>query len=319
MREDQLLQKLQRFWGISPEIVVPNGDDTLVLKHDSEKFLLLTVDTGLENVHFTTRILSYKEIGYRVCAGALSDIAAMGGTPLTILIDLEIPPYLEEYEIISIYEGIEELQKNYNFSIGGGNIVKGSRLRLTITILGEVEKEYFLTRSSVKDNDYIYVTGDLGRAAMFLDSIYGLLNTEKEILKIFREKFAHPEPRIKLMKELKEKYRIHAAIDISDGLGLDLGRMAKASGVDILIMGDSIPLHPVMEKINIDKKQLLFKVVQSGEEYEVAFSSPDEISHPLVSKIGHAIKGTGRVILKLEGEDKEISRMGYDHLAELNK
>ena len=319
MREDDLLQKLQQFWGITPEIIVPNGDDTLVLKHDSDKLLLLTVDTGLENVHFTTKILSFREIGYRICAGALSDIAAMGGIPLTILVDLEVPPYLNENNIISIYQGIKELQENYHFSIGGGNIVKGSRLRLTITILGEVEKDYYLTRSGVKNGDYIYVTGDLGRTLMFLDSIYGLLEIDKKVLKILREKFAYPEPRINLMKELKQKYRINAAIDISDGLGLDLSRMAKMSGMDIFIEGESIPLHPEVKKLDFEKKLLLLKAIQSGEEYEVAFSSPDDISHPLVTKIGHAADGTGRIIMRLEGEDKEISQMGYDHLEELNK
>jgi len=319
MREDDILQKLQQFWGESREIIVPNGDDTLVLEHDSDKLLLLTVDTGLENVHFTTKILSFREIGYRICAGALSDIAAMGGTPITILVDLEVPPYLNENNIISIYEGIKKLQENFHFSIGGGNIVKGARLRLTITILGEVDKNYFLTRSGVKNGDYIYVTGDLGRTLMFLHSIYGLLEIDRKVLKILREKFAFPEPRINLMKELKQKYRINAAIDISDGLGLDLSRMAKMSRMDIFIEGESIPLHPELKKLNFEKKLLLLKAIQSGEEYEIAFSSPDDISHPFVTKIGRAAYGTGRVIMRLEGKDKEISQMGYDHLEELNK
>jgi len=102
-------------------------------------------------------------------------------------------------------------------------------------------------------------------------------------------------------------------------LGLDLSRMAKMSGMDIFIEGKSIPLHPELKKLDFEKKLLLLKAIQSGEEYEVAFSSPDDISHPLVTKIGHAADGTGRVIMTLEGKDKEISRMGYDHLEELNK
>jgi len=311
--EDELLAFLHPFLvSDGKEILVPNGDDALALDVGGEKAVLLTVDTSLEDVHFTLDLLSFREIGFRAVAGALSDIAAMGGIPITILIDLEIPEFNAE-NIREIYEGIEELKDMFHFSIGGGNIVKGPRWRITTTVVGEVEKGYILKRSSFKPKDNIYITGDLGRVLFYLEHY----NKPDPLIEkgYLREKFARPIPRIKEIQALKSKYKIHGAIDISDGLGLDLTRVAKSSNVKIVINLEKVPFWEKLKIFEQDKEKLLMKVVSSGEEYEVCFSSPDTIQEDGVHWIGYVEEGSGGVIGKIGSKSINISNLGYDHLS----
>ncbi len=316
MNEDELLKKLSKFWGNQKELIVPNGDDTLALKANDSEAILITVDTSLENVHFTTTLLSFDEIGYRAVAGALSDIAAMGGIPITILIDLEVPePDLRKVE--NIYNGIRNLQQSFDFSIGGGNIVHGDRWRITTTVVGKVEIEYILTRNKFEPGDNIYITGDIGRVQFFLEK-YNEKSIEPHLLKILRKKFSNPIPRIKEMRELKQIYKINGAIDISDGIGIDLTRVAKASSVDIFIDLERIPYKKELEAFKSDYDFYL-KLVSSGEEYEVCFSSPQEIIFQNVTKLGYVKEGKGRVFGILGEKTLNISSLGYDHLKTSNQ
>ncbi len=311
MNEDELLKKLSKYWGNQRELIVPNGDDTLALKANDSEAILITVDTSLENVHFTTTLLSFDEIGYRAVAGALSDIAAMGGIPTTILIDLEIPePDLEKIE--AIYNGIRNLQQTFGFSIGGGNIVHGDRWRITTTVVGKVEIDYILTRNKFEPGDNIYITGDIGRVQFYLEK-YNEKSIGPHLLKILREKFSNPIPRIKEMRELKQIYKINGAIDISDGIGIDLTRVAKASNVDIVIDLEKIPYKKELDAFRNDENFHL-KLVSSGEEYEVCFSSPQEITFHNVTKIGYVKEGIGSVLGILGGKTLNIESLGYDHL-----
>ncbi|MEO0230285.1 MAG: thiamine-phosphate kinase [candidate division WOR-3 bacterium] len=312
--EDKLIENLSKFWEskINKNVIVPNGDDTLALLTESDKLYLLTVDTSLENVHFTKRLLSFREIGYRAVAGALSDIAAMGGYPITILVDIEIP--VKKYRNVEeIYYGIDELAKKYDFSIGGGNIVKGDRWRITTTVLGAVEKEKVLTRKLFKPGDYIYITGDIGRVWFF----FNLQHKKKkdiEIYNILREKFAHPVPRIQEMRYLVSTYKLGGAIDISDGLGIDLWRVAKASGVKIIIDLTRLPYIKELEIFKSNLVDFLKALCASGEEYEVCFSSPELINDPGVTRIGYVETGTPDVIGKIENRLIKVKNLGYDHL-----
>jgi thiamine-monophosphate kinase len=312
--EDELLNILSRFWKNShhSNTIVPNGDDALALYLEGGKAILLTVDTSLENVHFTQELLSFNEIGYRAVAGALSDIAAMGGSPLTILIDLEIP-FPVSSKIEEIYSGIEELSKNYKFSIGGGNIVKGDRWRITTTVAGTVEKDYILTRSSFKPGDYLYLTGDVGRVYFFFE----ILNKRQKYSQLFnflRDKFARPIPRIEEISRLKKNYKINGAIDISDGLGIDLTRVAKASNVKIVLNLEDLPVKNELKTLCNNTEEFYKKICSSGEEYEVCFSSKEEIVDLSVTKIGYVEKGDPDVIGVIGNKEITLTNLGYDHL-----
>ncbi|MGB9823590.1 MAG: thiamine-phosphate kinase [Candidatus Hydrothermia bacterium] len=315
--EDELLNILSRFWINShhSNIIVPNGDDALALYLEGDNAFLLTVDTSLENVHFTQELLSFKEIGYRAVAGALSDIAAMGGYPLTILIDLEVPLPVSD-KIEEIYSGIEELSRIFKFSIGGGNIVKGDRWRITTTVAGTVEKDYILTRTSFKPGEYLYLTGDVGRVYFFFD----LLNEREkypELFNLLRDKFARPIPRIEEISHLKKSYKINGAIDISDGLGIDLTRVAKSSNVKIVLNLEDLPVKDELKTLCSDKEEFYKKICSSGEEYEVCFSSKEEIEDPRVTKIGYVEKGNPEVIGIIGNKEITLTNLGYDHLKSL--
>jgi thiamine-monophosphate kinase len=316
MNEDKLLKILSKYWGNESNLIVPNGDDTLAILGYDDRAYLVTVDTSLENVHFTEEILTFEEIGYRAVAGALSDIAAMGGEPVTILIDLEIPaPQTEKIE--SIYRGISALQTKFHFSIGGGNIVHGNRWRITTTVIGIVERNYILRRNGFRPGDKVYITGDIGRVYYFFEELKNPDRNPETFSKL-REKVAYPTPRIKEIRKIKSEYLLGGAIDISDGLGIDLKRVAEASGVDIIIELDKIPY---VEELNYYKnhKDFYLNLVSSGEEYEVCFSCKNEIESPGVTKIGEVKEGSGKVYGKLNGQFFEISGLGYDHIKKLSQ
>lgn len=312
MREDDLLKLLSKFWKTDKKLLVPNGDDALAIDVEGEKAILVTVDTGLENVHFTTELLTFAEIGYRAVAGALSDIAAMGGIPVTILIDLEIPES-DPVKIESIYEGIKVLQDQFNFSVGGGNIVHGERWRLTTTVIGSVEKDYILKRNGFREGDRIYITGDLGRVNFFFQEL-GRPERDPNVFDSLRNKFARPVPRINEIQHLKRLYRIDGAIDISDGLGIDLTRVAKASDVDIVINLESLPYCDELNALKTNELEFYIYIVSSGEEYEVCFCSPEEIKSNGVSEIGFVKNGHGKVFGILKNQIIDITNLGYDHL-----
>uniref|UniRef100_A0A7C2PAR4 Thiamine-monophosphate kinase n=1 Tax=candidate division WOR-3 bacterium TaxID=2052148 RepID=A0A7C2PAR4_UNCW3 len=315
MNEDELLKILSKYWGREDNLIIPNGDDTLAIPAYDDLAYLVTVDTSLENVHFTKEILTFEEIGYRAVAGALSDIAAMGGEPVTILIDLEIPE-LQVESIKSIYNGIRILQDEFCFSIGGGNIVHGNRWRLTTTVVGVVKRDYILRRNNFRPGEKIYITGDIGRVYYFFRELKKP-NKDEVIFKKLREKVAHPVPRIKEIRELKFKYNLGGAIDISDGLGVDLKRVAEASKVNIVIDMENIPYVKELNYFR-NEENFYFTLISSGEEYEVCFSSRDEIEFPGITKIGEVLQGSGKVLGKLGNQLFEISALGYDHIKKLS-
>ena len=321
MREDELLRELFRYFKESPRIIKGPGDDCGVLKSVPGKDILLTSDSFIEGKHFTHELLSLREVGYKAGAAALSDIAAMGGKPVAALVNLNLServiPRVQE-----IYDGLNEVFSKFCTSIVGGNVEKTDKLELHIFIMGEVIQEKAIYRDGARPGDLLAITGDLGRPQGFLTAYHkGLTKGFKWWVNDMREKFARPTPRIEEMEKIRNEIEVHAAIDISDGLGIDSYRMARASGVEMLFYAEKLPINESVKHLS-SKLEIKdwFLAVESGEEYELLIAFPASEKEKLekhklpLTIIGEVREDKPGSYIMADGMKIDLSRRGWDAL-----
>jgi thiamine-monophosphate kinase len=269
--EDSIIAKLRRR---SPLI----GDDCAVVPSPTGRDLLLKADLSIEGVHFT-RDSSADQIGARAVARALSDIAAMGGTPLHCLISLALAPWTDKQWIDGFYRGVNKMLRKSKASLAGGDISHANQLICDVVLYGSVAKGKALLRSGAKPNDVLYVSGSLG----------GWRN-KRAIL-----------PRLEFGRKLLGIAT--ACMDISDGLALDLHRMCKASGVAAEL--DNVPLL---------KGATLDQALHDGEDYELLYTAPPRVKAPGI-RIGKIVKGKPGSV-RFQGH--VLRPIGYDHTRQNN-
>ncbi len=327
MDEDRWTERLAKFYVHSERIPVGPGEDCVHLREVPGREMVVSIDAHREGVHFTLEFLNLRDVGHRSLALALSDLASVGAAPLTYLINLEVPPHLGLEQTVEIYHGFRDLNQEYCISPSGGNLTRGERLGLTLVVLGEVKAQQGLLRSQAQEGDYLVVTGDLGRSAaglMLLKNPDLRRALGSSVVDPLVDKFRNPWPRIKDMEYILQLARVNAAIDITDGLGKDLFRMAKRSDVEIVIYEDRLPLHEALltftQRIHADPTEF---AVASGEELEVAFTLPPEEFQKIenlrvpVTVIGEVRPGfvPGVLLRRKSGEEIPVGHLGYDHLA----
>ncbi len=326
IREDQLVERLREYYKPHPRIVNGFGDDTVIMKEIPTQNMVISVDATIEGRHFYPDILPYEQVGHRALAGALSDLAVVGATPLTFLVNLEIPKRFPENNVFRIYDGFKELSSAFCISPSGGNITASERVGIVITVIGEIPRERNITRGGAEPGDKVVVTGDLGRVRTALN-IINRHEIKKQIpsdqLEEILEKFYKPWPRIDFMKKILLDVKINASIDISDGLGVDLSRIARSSQVEIVIYERKLPFKPYLRDVaRLIGAPLFQLVVGSGEEYEVAFTLSEEEYEKLkrmnydVTEIGEVTHSphVGVRLIKEDGSEVYVDNMGYDHL-----
>jgi len=288
MTEEEFIESLTAGWKSKDPRLIGVGDDCAVVKGGAgEDSLLLKADAVVEGVHFL-RTADPFLIGRKALARAISDIAAMGGEPLYALVTLGLPSGFQPVRMQKIYKGITALAKEWNIALLGGETTRTRDLVLSVSLVGETTGYDPVLRSTAQEGDEIWVTGSLG-------------NTQK--LKHFTF-----EPRVNEGQWLAEKKIATAMIDLSDGLGIDLPRLARASGL-------SFELE--LEKIPCAKGASLKEAFQEGEDYELLFTVSPEKSGLLkkfpiktsLQKIGVMRKKS----FKISEPVKELLH-GYDHL-----
>ncbi|MEN3045632.1 MAG: thiamine-phosphate kinase [Candidatus Hydrothermales bacterium] len=312
--EEEFVEFIKRFQIPHPYVREGIGEDTAILEFNG-KIISITTDSYSEDIHFRRSYLTLREIAYRTVAGALSDLAACGAKPITVLISLLIPENFSKNEIEEFYSGISEVLNNFGISISGGDLIKiKGKFSFTITCIGEIS-DYPILRRGAKENDLVCITGDTGRVLASLEMLENNIKVEEKIRKKLIEKFKYPKPRIAEIIELKEKLRISSGIDISDGISKDANRLAKASGVKIILEEEKLPLLPELVSFaGLLNKEPIYYVTNSGEEYEVLFTVPESEASKLpewVAIIGRAEKGEGLFIKDKEGNLREL-KGGYD-------
>jgi thiamine-monophosphate kinase len=252
-------------------------------------------------VHFTPSVFSPYNIGYKALASALSDIAACGGKPTWYFLNLGIKKNQTIKEIKEILRGLQYIEKKYSLKLLGGDTARSPFLFLSITV-GGLAKDPIL-RSKARENDNIYLTGNLGGAAM------GLFALQKGIKTPLTKYHLNPEIRCEESLALRKKYRINSMIDISDGLLIDANHLAEESNKKLKINYRKISIPPECKKFagehSLDLKE---SILTSGEEFELLFTSPDDIKEKFVHEIGYVSSGKGVYI-----DGKLTPPRGYRH------
>jgi len=262
------------------------GDDCarLPLPADSKQQLILTTDTMVEVRHFDWKLTSAFDLGWKVLAVNLSDLAAAGAKPAGALVTAQLRSDIDPATVEEVYRGIVALAKKCSVSVAGGDTVRSSECAFGITAVGFCARS--LTRADVRPGDEIWVSGEIGAGGLGLSLARGEIKVSDfpDGGVSVRERYLRPEPRIDLGLGLAEAGLATAAIDISDGLFQDAEHLASQSLVDIEINLESIPLAATSLK-----NWSALRAGTAGDDYELLFCAP-ESNREKVLKLGERLK-----------------------------
>ena len=291
------------------------GDDCAVIPLGST-ILALSIDNSLENVHFRTDWLDFKEIGFRAAGSALSDLAADGARPLGVLVSLGVPANGQSGTdaAADIMAGVATIVHNLDAKVLGGDLTRSEQYVVDVCVIGETQRP--VRRWGAREGDGLWVTGYLGGAALALEHF----RAGKSMSTVLRNRYACPEPRIQAGRWLAE-HGATAMIDISDGLAADAQHLAAASEVGIEISLEHIPCWEDVDAM---------AAVASGEEFELLCTMPPTFSDTNVSafrsetglqlsRIGTCLRGAGgrRGGVRLLDHSTPVPLpAGYDHFAQ---
>jgi len=301
-------------------LIIGMGDDAAAWHGDSS-VQLATVDSLVQDIHFSLASTSWEELGWKSLAVNLSDIAAMGGLPRYALVSLGLPGDTEVDDITAFYHGMIDLAREYDVRIIGGDTVSAPLVIINITVLGSSGSEagQILTRSAARPKDVVAVTGSLGAAAAGVEMFAGGLTFEPGAAAILREACNRPRPRVAEGKLLAGQ-GVRAAIDISDGLVADLDHVCTGSGVGARVNVDLVPVTPAVRECFGDRALEL--ALTGGEDYELLFTATAEQTDRVreatpvpVTVIGEiTAEGTGTIsLVDSRGNPVRFSGMGWDH------
>jgi len=290
------------------QLIIGIGDDAAAWQGDAST-QLATVDSLIQDVHFSLGVTSWKDLGWKAMATNLSDIAAMGGIPKYALVSLALPGYTEVDAVITLYQGMIELAQQFEVAIVGGDVNRASLVVITVTILGSIgnRDSRILTRSAAVPGEQIAVTGYLGTAAAGLEMLTKELQFAPEATACLARAFQHPLPRI-AEGRLLIKHGVKTAIDISDGLISDLGHVCEASQVSARIEVDRVPIEPEV-RANFSDKSLELALA-GGEDYELLFTGSPEVVAQVKEAASCPITVIGEIVADKRGEVTLVDRQG---------
>jgi thiamine-monophosphate kinase len=272
------------------------GDDAAVLPGE-DKDLLVTTDMILEGQHFRLKDATAFEIGWKAMAVNISDIAAMAGTPKSAVISLGAPAAAKERFLRDIYRGLLAAAKRFGVEIVGGDTNSSKKWVLAVTLFGTAEKGRAVRRSGARPGDWVFVTGRLG----------GSYASGKHLNFV---------PRVREAQWLAKHFKLHAMMDLSDGLASDIRRIVSQSRVGAVLNERAIPVSPGARSVS--------QALSEGEDFELLFTLPGAEGARLARKaaprgfpkfthVGWIVKGPRVEWLRKNGRLEVLSARGFDH------
>jgi thiamine-monophosphate kinase len=291
------------------------GDDCAVMP-TGEGELLFSTDLLMEGVHFLRNESSPEDVGWKAAAVNLSDIAAMGGTPVATFLSIALPKDAQGEWAERFIEGYTDISRQYDVPLLGGDTTSSLRdIAVNVGVLGRCPSGRRLMRNGAKVGETIYVTGPLGDSAGGLQAILkGIERTEDVTRLICRHK--RPIPRIEAGRILMESGKAGAMMDISDGIGSDLRHIMKASGVGAVIDLERLPLSPELVSVCKEQGWDIYEMATSGgEDFELMFTAPAGLENELdiaVYPIGKIVPGN-ELSWRFSNEPMDRDFDGYKH------
>lgn len=306
-------------------LIISIGDDAAAWQCSSP-VQLATVDSLIENVHFTLDTATWEEVGWKSLAVNLSDIAAMGGKPEYALVSLGLPGNTDADDVLNLYWGMISLAEQYQVFIVGGDTVDAPQLVVNITVLGSATSpDALLTRSAARPGDQIAVTGSLGAAAAGVEMFNRDLDFSPDIEDTLVRALLRPSPRV-AEGQLLVKHGVKAAIDISDGLLADMKHICEQSRVGALIDADRVPVTPSVEASFGERA--LGMAMTGGEDYELLFTASADVIKRVIAEVSTPIHVIGEVVadenhrvilIDSRGETWDMQVAGWDHFREAKR
>jgi thiamine-monophosphate kinase len=293
------------------------GDDAAVL--DDDPPTVLTQDLLVEDVHFRLRGEpdELRDLGHRALAVNLSDLAAMGAAPVCALVGLGLPGgRTGDLDLDALYDGMEALAEATGCTLAGGDTTRAPALTLAVTAVGRMPEGVApCRRSGARPGDVLAVTGPLGASAA------GLLISEDPVLGTgvpeagaLRAAHRRPEPRLAEGERLA-RAPAHALMDLSDGLGLDGLRMARASGVSATVELERVPLAAGVGRVAAAAgREADVLAATGGEDYELLAALPEELARELgLHVVGSLAAGPPGLRLTRGGREVPVASLGWEH------
>lgn len=304
--EQEFIAALRKRLPPHPRMPLGPGDDAAVLDVSGIDQCVVTVDMLTDHVDFELSEVDPVRVGRKALAVNLSDLAAMASRPLAAVISVALPRRGGRRLADQLYEGIQPLAQRYQVAIAGGDTNSwDGPLVISATLLGQVTARGPLRRSGARVGDKILVTGAFG------GSILG--------------RHFDFEPRVDEALLLNERYELHAGMDVSDGLTIDLARLVQESGCGAVVDLEAVPVHDDAHKLatqRADGVTPLDHALGDGEDFELILAvAPGEAQRMLaeqplgvrVTEIGEFIEGRGLWQRTAQGTAKPLTPRGWEH------
>lgn len=302
------------------DVILGIGDDAALVRTSRDTCLAVAVDTLVEGRHFLPET-DPESVGHKALAVNLSDLAAMGAEPAWASLALTLPR-AEDAWLRAFSRGLSALAERHGVALIGGDTTRGP-LTITVQVHGFVSEGSALRRDGARRGDLVYVTGTLGDAGL------AMLDLQQEVSLPARHKehvykrLDWPEPRVQCGIALRGL--ASAAIDVSDGLAADLGRLLQASGVGATLQAEQLPLSAALSAA-FHRAGGWSLPLSAGDDYEICFTIPENRQADLEARfasldvtctwLGVVERDPGLRCVLPDGSDITPSRGGYDHFRE---
>ena len=303
MNEGEILAQIRAFGrsGSNERVRVGAGDDCAAIRAPRAGFeTVVTTDQVIETKHFTGETHTAEQVGGKVLTRGLSDLAAMGARPAWFLLSLQIPAWALGEWIQHFLSGMfakSDALRLRKLPLAGGDLAAAERFSAHVVAAGEVPAGKALLRSGAQAGDRVWVTGKLGGSALGLERLQAGGRGGDAVLR-----HLEPTPRLAEGQELRRRGAT-AAMDLSDGLSVDLARLAAASGLQARIEAARIPRF---------EGASLAHALHGGEDYELLFAGPPDLETTGLdaTPIGEMCPGSG---VWLDDEQRALEPRGFDH------
>ena len=300
----------------STYVKVGVGDDCAVYDTPRDVDQLVSTDMMVEGIHFSESTTSPFDVGHRLGAANISDIAAMGGTPRHIVVSIAVPKRRHTSYVEAVYNGLRNICADYDVNIIGGDTVSTEGpFVISATVLGDVPQHQAVLRSGARDGDAVFITNYLGLSYVGLHSLLEGSDDYPVSQSVHQRPIPHVECGI-IARDLGAT----SMNDISDGLSSELNEIAKASQVTMYIDESKLPIHPeVHAYCESHHMSPYFPMWTGGEDFQLVGTIPADKAETLPAEtftiIGYVKAGKAEVLVERDGEWVLVKPKGYNHLS----
>jgi thiamine-monophosphate kinase len=317
MSETRIIQRINRCvpGKTGKGLLLGIGDDCAVVFKDRSAYCILTTDTFNEEVHFSRKARAFFNAGVKAASAGISDIYAMAGKCLYVLVSVSAPGNMTSRQLLDFYRGVKSVLRYTGARLAGGDTTASRRyFSATITAVGEVAKKDLKLRSGARPGDRVFLTDMPGLSLAGLTLLKRRVRPRSKLMRAAVEKHLAPLPKKDFRRYAGDLKKVTAMIDISDGLSTEAAHIARRSGVRMVLDEKALLSDP---RITVLARALRIRpldlVLQSGEEYGLLFTAHRSHRAGRAVEIGRVEKGRPAVYLASGSGRRFISPSGYDH------